>query len=285
MTTRIAFAIDEVYERLEDECSAVIAALRARDADGTMVAWDAPAAELAAYDAVMLQTCAGYFGKPDAYRARLAEMEAAGVRLLNSPTTIRWNMDKLYLRELEAKGVTIVPTIWGNPLDLAETLSARGWDKAVVKPSISAGSKNTFVTTPAEAAAHQRLVDEIVTQSTVMVQPFLPEVMSEGEWALLFFNRRFSHAVLKTPKKGDYRVQHELGGSYHQVTPPAEMLVQAERVLAAVDGPLAYTRVDGILHKGQFLLMELEVIEPYLYLDAAPGAFQHYADAILSLAA
>jgi len=114
----------------------------------------------------------------------------------------------------------------------------------------------------------------------VMLQPFADEILSDGEWSFIFFGGKLSHCVNKRAKQGDYRIQHTHGGRYEKVTPPPELLTQAEAVLAALPEAPTYARVDGIRRDGALLLMEVELIEPYLYLDAYPEGLALLAEAV-----
>ncbi|MFI5235478.1 MAG: RimK family alpha-L-glutamate ligase [Gemmatimonadales bacterium] len=222
-----------------------------------------------------------YFDHQDDFRAWFDRLDRAGVLVENRTHVLRWNLDKVYLREL---GVPLAPTHWverGTAIDLAAILREEGWERAVVKPTISAGAFNTWVTSPAEAAAHQERLGPLLARSGLIVQRFMPEIQAQGEWSLLFFRKRFSHAVVKRPRSGDFRVQVEHGGSAVPMVPTPALLAQAERVIDAVKEPLLYARVDGLDVDGEFRLMELEVLEPDLFLGHSDGAPERFANAVL----
>src|SRR4029077_9194837 len=138
----------------------------------------------------------------------------------------------------------------------------------------------TWRTTVETAARDQGRLDELLSAGDVMVQPLLSEVGDAGEWSLVFFGRRFSHAVLKRPAAGDYRVQWEFGGSAVSASPPAPLIADAERVIAAAPGVPLYARVDGVEREGRLVLMELELIEPHLFLSWGDGAAARLAGAL-----
>jgi glutathione synthase/RimK-type ligase-like ATP-grasp enzyme len=222
------------------------------------------------------------------YHLRLAEflswvdaVESRGIPLWNSPATVRWNVDKAYLLEVEARGVPIVPTrraARGSGLTLSGLLREAGWTDAVVKPSVSGGAFETWRARGPEVD-DGRFARQLAAMDC-LVQPFLPELASVGEWSLLFFGGRYSHAVLKRPTPGDFRVQEEFGGLASAAEPPSELIVAAERALAAAGGPTLYARVDGVVRAGRLELMELELVEPSLFLATAPGAAERFARAI-----
>src|SRR5207237_7202672 len=125
-----------------------------------------------------------------------------------------------------------------------------------------------------DAAAQQSTFDEMLTAGDVLVQPLVNEVLSDGEWSLMFIEGAFSHAVLKRPTPGDFRVQYEFGGVSLDAQPPREIVAQAEAILETLRQPWLYARVDGCDVDSRLMLMELERIEPSLLLDhqtRAPG--------------
>lgn len=190
--------------------------------------------------------------------------------LFNPAEIIAWNSDKHYLGDLAAKGADVVPSRFlprADRSDIETVLAEEGWDEAVVKPTISAAAWRTV---RLEAG---RTEDVEPWEVPVIVQPFLPEVQTDGEWSLLFFEGEFSHLVLKRPKAGDFRVQKEHGGSVEvPATDPA--LVEAGRTALERAGltDLVYARIDGVVSGGRFLLMELELIEPELFFRADPDS-------------
>ncbi len=154
-----------------------------------------------------------------------------------------------------------------------------GWPKAVVKPRISATAYRTELVTKENAAAAEPLFDDLRRSCGVMLQKFMNGIATEGEWSLIFFAGTFSHAVLKQPKLGDFRVQNDFGGTAHLADPPPQVLATATDAVNAVN-PTIYTRVDGVVEEGQFRLMELELIEPMLFLADHSQAPRRFAAAI-----
>ncbi|HET6344175.1 MAG TPA: hypothetical protein VFH51_04540, partial [Myxococcota bacterium] len=280
---RLALAFDADRDKLLPEDRRTGDALAARGAEVVWAPWGATDVNWRAFDAVVLRTCYGYHTRLAAFEAWLA----GGARFLNPAPLVRWNADKTYLRQLEGQGTSIVPTAWlprGIVARLTDLMVERAWDEVVVKPTVSAGAMHTRRLTRAQAAEADGWLATVLADHAMMVQPFLPEVCAEGEWSLLFFGGALSHAVLKVPRVGDFRVQGEHGGSFTMQAPPAAARAVAERLLASLDGSAVYARVDGVMQGGAFLLMELELIEPYLYLGADSQAAERYVDAIWSAA-
>lgn len=249
------------------------------------VPWDAPDVNWSSFDAVIIRSTWNYHTKPAEFLAWIDRLERDGARAWNPPSFLRWNADKRYLLELAERNIPIVPTLYtpqGQPLDLRATIRSLGPAAAVVKPTFAAGAYETWVAGRGSADEEQARLDALLSRSGVLIQPFINEVVTNGEWSLIFFDKQFSHAILKRPKFGDFRVQSEHGGSAQSLHPPDHLLAQAQRVLAAVDTPLLYARVDGVEINDQFVLMELEALEPLLFLSTSPAAPDRFADAILS---
>jgi len=235
----------------------VALALEARGAEARHVAWDDPGVDWTSFDAVVLRSCWDYHKRVDEFRAWLDRLPP---RVFNPVEVVRWNMDKRYLRGLP---VPVVPTEVvprGEPL--------QRWPRTVAKPLVSASAWRTHVVEDGE-----------VTEEDMIVQPFVEEI-ADGEWSLIFFRDQFSHAVLKRPQVGDFRVQQELGGSADPAMPEPAIIEQAANVLRLRPGML-YARVDGVVIEGVFTLMELELIEPSLFLTQSSA--ETFAEAIVGV--
>ncbi len=213
--------------------------------------------------------------------AFLAKLEriAGATRLANPIEIVRWNADKIYLRELEKRGASITPTIWKQPGATAAEIDLcfdeLETSELVLKPTVSANAENTIRLT--RGGTHDT---SMFATHSYMVQPFMRGIVEEGEFSLFYFNREFSHAILKTPKRGDFRVQEEHGGTIRAIEPPPDLLAAGERVTELLDSNLLYARVDFVRDGEAFLLMELELIEPSLYLRMNENAPARFASAI-----
>jgi glutathione synthase/RimK-type ligase-like ATP-grasp enzyme len=281
----IAFATDKETAALCDDDKLLANAFAAAGITVTPEIWDNPAARWRQYDAVVIRSTWDYFDKYNAFGVWLDRLQRDGVRLLNPPAVVRENIDKRYLQRLAKAGVSVVPTMWveGNTHtrdELVALARALKWDEVVVKPAIAAGAIRTNRVKTSSLIEDPAPLAEALRDGAALIQPFMPEVVRDGEWSLLYFNGTFSHAVIKKPKAGDYRVQWRHGGGQQLATPPLTVQNQAKAVLAHVstrDGDCLYARVDGIVRGGTFLLMELELTEPYLFIkeggDAAAKAF------------
>jgi glutathione synthase/RimK-type ligase-like ATP-grasp enzyme len=242
----------------------------------------ADGADLASFDLVMPLLVWGYHRAGERWRAATAAWEVAGVRLQNPPSVLRWNADKTYLARFAAAGAPVVPTRYLDRLTeaaLAEAAAAFGTDRLIAKPQVSASAWQTIRWSPGAP------LDDGPT-GPAMIQPFLPAIEREGEISLVWLDGAFSHAIEKRPKAGDFRVQPEWGANIASHAPAADELVAAEAILAAMDEPLLYARIDLVRGlDGAPALMELELVEPDLYLQYDPGHGRTFADAVRRAAA
>ena len=229
-------------------------ALVRRGADARAVVWDDPSVDWRAFSAIVVRSTWDYHKRFDEFHAWLASMD--GLPLWNPPSVLRWNTHKSYLLDLQSRGVEIVPTL----------LMPRG-QGFIVKPAVSATAFRT--------ERHDTDVD-------VLVQPLVPEVLTDGELSFVFLGKKFSHAVRKRAASGDFRVQTEFGGSVEPFAPCADLIAQAERIAACLGEEWLYARIDCVARDGRLILMELEAAEPSLFLDAQSA--ERFADAIVSRA-
>jgi hypothetical protein len=196
--------------------------------------------------------------------------------LFNPPALLRWNTRKTYLRELKAAGIPVVPSRFGPADDasVAAAFDAFGCDELVAKPQVSGGAWRTV---------RLRRGEPVAPIADAIVQPFLPAVGGEGELSFLFIGGRFNHAVRKVAADGDFRIQPQFGGVFSTFAPEPADLALAERVIAAAPDLPLYARVDLIrLPDGALALMELEAIEPDLYVQQEPAVPERLADAVLA---
>lgn len=267
----------------EDENIELLRFLKEKGLSVSFQVWDDAAVDWSQFGLVIMKSPWDYFDKIDAFYAWLDKLEQLNCRVLNPVKTIRWNADKVYFKDLGRKGVNVAPTVWleaGNAFKPEEVFEALHTKKIIVKPRISGAAKNTFALTLEDAIAKTPELNELIKQEPFMVQPFLPEIEEKGEWSFLFFNGKYSHTVLKTAKAGDFRVQHFFGGTVHTPTPPAHLQQAAQYVVDTFASDCLYARVDGVEVNGEFILMELELIEPFLFLHTSEGAYERYYTAL-----
>ncbi|HEX4667322.1 MAG TPA: hypothetical protein VH207_12045 [Chthoniobacterales bacterium] len=249
------------------------------------ISWRAPAADWRTFDAVVIRSTWDYVADPDAFLATLGEIEHAGTSLFNSLDLVRWNIRKTYLGDLAERGVPVVPTIWRErlaPAQLSVLIEELGVDEIVIKPVVGLNAQGVFRLTASRARQPCAELNAYYAKRALMAQPFLSHVMTEGEFSLFYFNGQLSHAILKTPKARDFRVQEEHGGIIRAVGSEPALRQAGDNVLRALDSVPLYARADFVRANdaGGFWLMELELIEPSLYLRMDPGAPERFAQAL-----
>ena len=219
----------------------------------------------------------GYHQAGPAWHDQVRQWTEAGVRLLNRSSVLHWNADKRYLERLADRGAPVVPTLSADRISasvLADAAKTLGTDNLVLKPQVSAGAWRTIRWSPGQPFDHG-------PDGAAMIQPYLPSIETEGEVSLIYFGGRFSHAISKRPQPGDFRVQPEYDGIIAAYEPVEDELAAAQAALAAVDEDLLYARVDLVRGlDGAPALIELELIEPDLYLGFDPHAPRRFAEAV-----
>lgn len=257
----------------------LLAALARAGLDAKMLAWDDAQAPFAEQDLVVLRSTWNYYEHVDEFVAWAAET-ATKTRLLNPASVVAWNAKKTYLLELEKRGVEIVPTeivMRGATRRLDDLLRERGWDDVVIKPLVSAGSFRTERFSRASVSAAQTFLDGLVADRDAMVQQWMPSVETYGERSLVWIDGAFTHAIRKTPRfsGGAERVSAEV-----QIADDERAF--AERALAPLASELLYARVDMVRDAGGTLrVMELELIEPSLFLQQSERALERFVGAIV----
>jgi hypothetical protein len=283
LNRRIAFATCGELPNLRPDERQPFADLARLGIQAEPAIWDDPGVRWEDYDGVVLRTVWDYHLKAAAFLAWVQGLEERGVRLCNPAPLVRWNIDKRYLLELAARGVEIIPTAIferGARVDVAHELAERGWPRAVVKPAVSASAYRTAVLSAHDPAVAQAEVDALLATGACLLQPFVAAVVESGEWSFAFFDGSFSHAILKRPQPGDFRVQEEHGGLIRAAVAPAALLKQAQRVIDCIPGDWLYARVDGIETAGILVVMELELIDPAFYFDRDPSAAGRFASCV-----
>lgn len=232
--------------------------------------WVWPGIDWKRFGGVMVNCAWDYQDRHEDFLATLDRIAALGVPVFNSPDVVRWNIRKTYLRDFEARGVPIIPTLWPEhpaAADIREAFSVFGTEDVILKRQVGGGARAQVRYTRANMPAVGPIMDR-----PGMIQPFVPSIATEGEYSFLFVDGEFSHALVKRAKTGDYRIQEAYGGTSRRIDATPEDERQARAVLEALDEPQLYARVDMVRGAdGGLLLMELEVIEPYLFPVDGPG--------------
>lgn len=230
-------------------------------------------------DLVVIRTTWDYMLRHEEFLAQLKHI-SENAPLYNSFEIVKWNIHKGYLKDLEKKGVTIVPTVMFKHDE--KMILPHEWknEKFVIKPAISASAYKTIVVSREDLEKESYLPELI--PGDWLCQPFIPEI-TQGEISLLYFNKKFSHALTKIPKPGDFRVQIEWGGTIQKLTPNETLLKLGDSIMNAIPEDLLYARVDVVPYEGKYALMELELIEPALYFRIDSDAPKNFSKALIDV--
>lgn len=245
------------------------------------VSWRDESIDWNRFDVVIVRSPWDYQQDAAAFLACLKRIDASKATLENSYSLMSWNLEKTYLQDLASKGVPIVPTLWLDhyqPDMIEQAFAMFQSTEVIVKPVVSANADFTYRIEPAKANSVLAELREVFADRALMLQPFLPAIVSPGEYSLFYFDHDYSHAILKTPKTEDFRVQEEHGGSLLSVTPTDEMYAVAESTLAALPHRSLYARIDLIETGSGLAVMEVELIEPSLYFNMDDTAAQRFTD-------
>ena len=258
--------------------------LAADGVDASMADWRDPAIDFGQFDLLVLRSCWDYHLQPHEFSAWLGAI-AWHVPVLNDIETVLWNSNKFYLRELPSRQIEIPPTCFvsaGSMVSHVEFAEIESWPGSVVKPAISASAHKTWLFERGTLPSPQKLA-ALMQGEAYLVQRFIPEIQTAGEISFIYIDGVYSHAMLKQPAPGDFRVQKEFGGCITPFSPPPALLAQSDDIAARVPQVCdsLYCRIDVVERNGRLLLMELELIEPELFLGLCEGSAARFAQAIL----
>lgn len=276
---------DPTGYRIDDHLA--VDALSAAGWQVDTIPWNAAGIDWAGFEAVVVRSTWDYHRHVDAFFETLERIQDAGPRVFNDIDIMRWNADKHYLADLAELGVSVVPTLYGRALergDMAHFSEILESDHLVVKPVRGANAEGAF-RIEASGPLSETILDHYRTDH-FMVQPFVSSIQDEGEVSLFYFGGKYSHAIRKTPRRGDFRVQEEHGGTIAAWTPETNARAAGEMVMGALnerwpDRFTLYARVDLVRdpRAGEWMLMELEIIEPSMYYRMDDGAASRFVDA------
>lgn len=297
-TPRIALATCSVLPHLDPDGAPLVRALAARGMDAVSAVWDDPEVDWSSFDLVVVRSTWDYSSRRDAF----VDWASSVPRLLNAASVLRWNTDKEYLKELDAAGIAVIPTLWLDPARALTSqaihtrLPAQG--DFVIKPTVSAGARNTGRYQSGEAHSRGLAIKHVRTLLEsgrhVMVQPYITSVDTAGEASLVFIDGEFSHAVRQNallkgrhaPTRGLYQQEpmraHEASEAEVDIARRA-LAVAADAVTGGVTSEFLYARVDLVTdNDGAPMVIELELTEPSLFMAHAPGSLDRFADAIVA---
>ena len=249
-----------------------------------MVPWRDPDIDWNDYDLVYICTPWDYQDNVDEFLSVLEKIDASSAILVNSLDLVHWNLEKNYLRDLEQRGAAIVPSLFCDAFDAVEVSSwfdVHRCEKVVVKPLVGANADHITVLSKPISVKAMASLGETYASRPFFVQPFMESIRTEGEYSTFFFNGEYSHAILKKPAVNDFRTQEEHGAEILSVPAPQALIDTAHDLVALVEPRPLYVRADFVRNEhDQFLVMELEMIEPSLYLRSDPGSAARFARAV-----
>ena len=246
------------------------------------VPWDSISINWDDFDAVIIRSTWDYQQKEKLFFKTLQSIEASTATLYNSLDTVKWNINKRYLLELEKENISIIPTRLYDSFDfdiVNQLFSFFNENKLIIKPCVSANADDTFILEQNKMGSLKPVLENTFSQKDFLVQPFIKNIRIEGEYSLIYFGNRLSHVLLKTPKNGDFRVQEEHGGILKAINIPESSLIDfGNKVMGTIPYQCLYSRVDVVRGSDNYLLMEVELIEPSLYFNMDPKAPQMFAE-------
>lgn len=281
----IGIVTGERAPELSDDGKKIASALSDRGFRVAPVRWRDRSVDWTDYDAAIVRSCWNYHTDPARFRAVLASMEEAGVSVCNPVPVIRWNLHKSYLLDLADVGVRVPETTVverGDAVPLEAILARRGWRTAVVKPAIGTSSTDVWKVSREEARSRQSRFEALVSERDVLVQEFVPEI-SEGERSIVFFGGEYSHSWNGVRSEDDFVAFVDADADYEparDIVEQAGEVLRTAREVLGVDSDLPYARVDFVVRDGDLLLLELELIEPYLGLERGENTVERFCEAV-----
>ena len=274
--------IDEYVQNVITEDGLVKKALEALGCKVKIIPWDKNIDWSTAYLAVF-RTTWDYFHRFEEFSNWLENVKNK-ISLINSYEQIIWNLDKHYLQEINAKGINIPPSYFiprNTATSLAELIEKCNWEKVVLKPTISGAARHTFMLNKHQAKDYQKQYSALIKEEDFMLQEFQENVLTKGEVSFMVFGGKFSHAIQKKAKKGDFRVQDDFGGTVHQYATSEAEIAFAENAVSVLSPEPIYARVDVIWDNNNNLAVsELELIEPELWFRFHPKSAETMAQLI-----
>ncbi|MFH0836539.1 MAG: hypothetical protein V1870_00250 [Candidatus Aenigmatarchaeota archaeon] len=264
--------------------------LKKQGYDVEFISWDEKGVLWTEFDAVVLRSCWDYHIRFKEFSKWLDQLKKNNVCVWNSIDVVKWNANKKYLLDLQSQGISIVPTLIVKQKTtprLKKIIEDNKWSEIIIKPVIGASSHDISRIKLEEVDSMKKEFSRMLNRTDVIIQPFMKEVLLTGEYSFIFFDDDYSHAVLKTPIYGDFRTQKKYGAIEISTQPNKNMIKQVRNIIKTamklLKSRFLYARVDCINCNGKMLLMELELIEPYLFFEHDKQATMRFVDAFKKL--
>lgn len=276
--------IDDYVKNVITEDALITNALERLGLSVIRLAWSDSSFNWSSTKAVLFRTTWDYFNRFEEFSEWLNKVSNV-TTLINSESLIRWNIDKHYLLDLEKKGINIPKTKIidvGNKTTLNQLHKQLGWYNTVLKPCVSGSARHTYKLNATNLSEYETIFSELIKNEAMMLQPFQHSIVSDGEVSIMVFNGKFTHAILKRAKAGDFRVQDDFGGSVQDYKPKEAEIEFAIQTVNACDELPLYARVDIFNdNDGKIALAELELIEPELWFRNHPESAMVLAEGIM----
>lgn len=285
---KIAFVTSEADPNLIKDDRLAIEPLQKLGIDVEVLVWDRTSNKLEHLDyldGIVFRSCWNYHRKHDQFTAWLNALKSRHIPAFNSIDINLWNLSKKYLLDLQLCGISVPETVFIPAGTFGETrlsfdISSIPSEKIIVKPAISLNGEDTFLLEKSDTEGLHLRATEINRHRDLILQQFIPEIQNDGELSLIFFNKKFSHAIRKNAKSGEFRIHEEHGGTRSPYYPSADVLAFANDVVSQITDEMLFCRVDLIETPQKIFLIELEILDPMLFLEMDEQAPQRFADAI-----
>ena len=271
----IALVTCKNFRDLCQDDQLLINPLKSYGFDPYAAVWNDQSVRWDKYQALIVRSSWDYHKSIEKFYAWLDKIENLKIPVWNPIEVIRWNIDKtLYLKDLAKKGLPVIPTASfpkRSEVQLIDVMVKQNWETVIIKPRFGGSGTGIFKADRNDADNQQKKFEELLQNNDILIQPYMKEIQ-EGEYSFIFFNGVFSHAVLKKPKPGEYRVNYDFGGSWTKLSASENFIVQAKRIITAVKTSLLYARIDMFNINGRLILNELELSDPMLFLKWHPAS-------------
>lgn len=277
-------SIDWYIQNILEEDRLVTEALQKKGLTVTRTNWDNPEYDWTKTRFAVFRATWDYFDRFHEFSKWLTIVNTK-TKLINPLSLVTWNMDKHYLLDLKKRGINIPPTLFVEPGEirsLSEIVKSTGWSDCILKPAVSGAARHTYKLNASNCRDHETIFRKLISEESMLIQEFQHQITTKGEVALMLFGGKFSHAVLKKAKAGDFRVQDDFGGTVHDYSPSQQEIEFAEHTVSTCAPLPVYARVDVIWdNQNNLSVSELELIEPELWFRKHPLAADIFAKAIL----
>ena len=270
--------LDELFE----EDNLLIRGFEAQGFKASPVVWSDPNIDWNQFDIALIRSTWDYLDASEHFLHVLSNIESSSCKLFNPLSAVRWNMDKHYLVDLGKRGVPIIPTYLTSAVELGtlrRLFVENQWQTVILKPTIGLAGSNTHRISLNELENTFTKLSGEQPLTEFLIQPFIENIITEGEWSFIYFNRQLSHVLLKRPAPNDYRVQGIYGGTIQSAEPQTQDLLQAEAVLDRLPLDILYARLDFVRVEGQLSVMEVELIEPIFSFNLVPESIMRLVHA------